>query len=178
MTPADAAEPAKDRRTEERQGERLASLKEGVQEPKPIVPGPKTADIPRSSVTIDDVIEHEGVQAFIALADKHLGEIGYTEHGFRHAGLVSKIAYNVLHRLGFDELWSNDHFLPLAAGTDGLDAHQTAGQLALEDARACAKRLRAGVQLLARHRFQVLVHDTSLPSRGAAGSSAKTNCRV
>ena len=24
-------------------------------------------------------------------------------------------------RLGFDELWSNDHFLPLAAGTDGAD---------------------------------------------------------
>src|SRR4029078_8374676 len=23
--------------------------------------------------------------------------------------------------LGFDELWSNDHFLPLAAGTDGAD---------------------------------------------------------
>jgi uncharacterized protein len=106
MKSADAAEPAKDRRTETGQGERLAALKEGAQEPKPVVPGPKTADIPLSSVTIDDVIEHEGIQAYIALADKHLGEIGYTEHGFRHAGLVSKIAYNVLHRLGFDERYA------------------------------------------------------------------------
>lgn len=56
-----------------------------------------------SSVTLDDVRAHEAVQTFISLADRYLGEIGYTEHGFRHAGLVSKIAYNVLHRLDFDE---------------------------------------------------------------------------
>ncbi|MDQ3986533.1 MAG: HD domain-containing protein [Actinomycetota bacterium] len=56
-----------------------------------------------SSVSIADVERHEAVQTFIALADKNMGEIGYTEHGFRHAGLVSKIAYNVLHRLGFDD---------------------------------------------------------------------------
>jgi metal-dependent HD superfamily phosphatase/phosphodiesterase len=43
------------------------------------------------------------VQTFIALADRYLGELGYTEHGFRHAGLVSKIAFNVLHRLDFDD---------------------------------------------------------------------------
>lgn len=43
------------------------------------------------------------MQTFIALADRYLGEIGFTEHGFRHAGLVSKIAYNVMHRLGFDD---------------------------------------------------------------------------
>ena len=29
--------------------------------------------------------------------------MGYTEHGFRHAHLVGKIAYQVLHRLGFSE---------------------------------------------------------------------------
>lgn len=71
---------------------------------KPIVPStePEPLD-PDPSVTLADVQEHEGVKTFIALADRYLGEIGYTEHGFRHAGLVSKIAFNVLHRLGFDD---------------------------------------------------------------------------
>ena len=64
--------------------------------------GPEPLD-PDSSVTLDVVKAHEGVQTFISLADRYLGEIGYTEHGFRHAGLVSKISYNVLHRLGYDE---------------------------------------------------------------------------
>ena len=57
----------------------------------------------QSRVALADVQANEGVKTFIALADQYLGEIGYTEHGFRHAGLVAKIAYNVLHRLGFDE---------------------------------------------------------------------------
>ncbi|MBA3432331.1 MAG: phosphohydrolase [Actinobacteria bacterium] len=54
-------------------------------------------------MTLGDVQSHEGVQTFIALADRYLGELGYTEHGFRHANLVAKIAYNVLHRLGFED---------------------------------------------------------------------------
>ena len=58
---------------------------------------------PTSEVTLDVVKAHEGVQTFISLADRYLGEIGYTEHGFRHAGLVANISYNVLHRLGFDD---------------------------------------------------------------------------
>ncbi|MGI8406889.1 MAG: phosphohydrolase [Actinomycetota bacterium] len=58
---------------------------------------------PGSPVGLDQVKAHEGVQTFISLADRYLGEMGYTEHGFRHAGLVAKISYNVLHRLGFDE---------------------------------------------------------------------------
>lgn len=66
----------------------------------PAAEEPATRD---SGITIADVQEHEGVKTFIALADRYLGEMGYTEHGFRHAGLVSKIAYNVLHRLDFDD---------------------------------------------------------------------------
>jgi metal-dependent HD superfamily phosphatase/phosphodiesterase len=58
---------------------------------------------PTPTVTLADVEAHEGVRTFISLADRYLGEIGYTEHGFRHAGLVSKIAFNVLHRLDFDD---------------------------------------------------------------------------
>ena len=59
--------------------------------------------VPASQVKLADVQSHEGVQTFIALADRYLGEIGYTEHGFRHATLVGKIAFNVLHRLAYDE---------------------------------------------------------------------------
>jgi metal-dependent HD superfamily phosphatase/phosphodiesterase len=70
----------------------------------PIVPAPTPEPVdPASPVTLDVVKSHEGVQTFITLADRYLGEIGYTEHGFRHAGLVASISYNVLHRLGFDD---------------------------------------------------------------------------
>jgi metal-dependent HD superfamily phosphatase/phosphodiesterase len=65
-------------------------------------PTPEPLDNP-SGVGLADVEAHEGVRTFISLADRYLGEIGYTEHGFRHAGLVSKISYNVMHRLGYDD---------------------------------------------------------------------------
>ena len=41
------------------------------------------------------------VDAFIRRASQNLEEMGYTEHGFRHVGLVSNIAHNVLSRLGY-----------------------------------------------------------------------------
>jgi metal-dependent HD superfamily phosphatase/phosphodiesterase len=89
--PAGSAEPA-DR------------LTPSAKEAKPVRPAPEAQVVaPVSSITLADVQSHEGVQTFIALADRYLGEIGYTEHGFRHAGLVARIAYNVLGRLGYDE---------------------------------------------------------------------------
>lgn len=45
----------------------------------------------------------ETVSAFIKLADQFLGQLGFTEHGFRHANLVGRIAHNVLHHLGADD---------------------------------------------------------------------------
>jgi metal-dependent HD superfamily phosphatase/phosphodiesterase len=95
MTPS-AAEP---------QGpEDLESLAIPAKETRPIepAPGPEPIDV-AAAVGLTEVQEHEGVKTFISLADRYLGEIGYTEHGFRHAGLVAKISYNVLHRLGFDD---------------------------------------------------------------------------
>jgi metal-dependent HD superfamily phosphatase/phosphodiesterase len=47
--------------------------------------------------------QDEVVSAFIKLADQSLEQLGFTEHGFRHANLVGRIAYNVLHHLGRDE---------------------------------------------------------------------------
>jgi uncharacterized protein len=43
------------------------------------------------------------ISAFIKLSDQFLGAQGFTEHGFRHANLVGRIAHNVLHHLGADE---------------------------------------------------------------------------
>jgi metal-dependent HD superfamily phosphatase/phosphodiesterase len=43
------------------------------------------------------------VTAFIQKADEHLEAMGFTEHGFRHVGLVSNISQNVLARLGYPE---------------------------------------------------------------------------
>ncbi len=76
----------------------------GLEEARPAAPSNAPEPVePRSPVTLDAVREHDGVQTFIGLADKYLGHIGYTEHGFRHAGLVSNIAFNVLSRLGFED---------------------------------------------------------------------------
>jgi metal-dependent HD superfamily phosphatase/phosphodiesterase len=92
VTPAGAAEP-----------ERLEGLGRS-KNTRPVEPARTPEPVEEaSSVTLADVEAHEGVQTFIGLADRYLGELGYTEHGFRHAGLVSKIAYNVLHRLGHDD---------------------------------------------------------------------------
>src|SRR3712207_5275925 len=56
----------------------------------------------RSSVTLDAVKADAEVQAFIRNANQNLGVLGYTEHGFRHVGLVANIARNILKRMGFD----------------------------------------------------------------------------
>ncbi len=47
--------------------------------------------------------QDEVVAAFIKLSDQFLGSLGFTEHGFRHANLVGRIAHNVLHHLGADD---------------------------------------------------------------------------
>ncbi|MDH4223128.1 MAG: HD domain-containing protein [candidate division Zixibacteria bacterium] len=50
-------------------------------------------------VTIDTLKQNERVDALITKADQLLGEIGYTEHGQRHASLSANIAYNIMIRL-------------------------------------------------------------------------------
>jgi metal-dependent HD superfamily phosphatase/phosphodiesterase len=52
---------------------------------------------------LEDLQTDETISAFIKLADQNLGQLGFTEHGFRHANLVGRIAHNVLHHLGADE---------------------------------------------------------------------------
>ncbi len=66
---------------------------------------PETAaadDRSQSSLSFETVRSDAEVQAFIAQANRSLGVLGFTEHGFRHVGLVASIARNVMRRLGFD----------------------------------------------------------------------------
>src|SRR6266540_2249985 len=51
---------------------------------------------------LDQVAGNHVIQTYIALADQFTGQLGFTEHGFRHANLVGHIAYNILSRLGFE----------------------------------------------------------------------------
>jgi hypothetical protein len=67
--------------------------------PAPTPPGP--ADL--ATVTLEDVQGNEELSLYIASADRVMEAMGYTEHGFRHANLVAKIAFQVLSRLGFTE---------------------------------------------------------------------------
>ena len=53
--------------------------------------------------TLARIKQDQVVAAFIAKGDEHLGAMGYTEHGFRHANLVSNINRNILERLSFSD---------------------------------------------------------------------------
>jgi uncharacterized protein len=57
-----------------------------------------------SHVDVLDRLQRDPVvSSFLKLADQFLAAQGFTEHGFRHANLVGRIAYNVLHHLGADD---------------------------------------------------------------------------
>jgi len=55
------------------------------------------------TITLEMVQANEELNLYIASADRVMEAMGFTEHGFRHANLVGKIAYQVLSRLGFGE---------------------------------------------------------------------------
>lgn len=60
------------------------------------------ADRTDASLSLETVRADAEVQAFIRQANKNLGVLGFTEHGFRHVGLVANIARNVLRLLDYD----------------------------------------------------------------------------
>jgi hypothetical protein len=51
-------------------------------------------------VTLEEIQQEPAISTFIASADRVMEGLGYTEHGYRHANLTSRIAYNVMARLG------------------------------------------------------------------------------
>ncbi|MGZ4124859.1 MAG: phosphohydrolase [Actinomycetota bacterium] len=77
---------------------------ETVVEPAPQPASPPPAE---PSITLEVVQHNEELSSFIAAADRVMEALGYTEHGFRHANLTARIAFNVLTRAGFDEHTAN-----------------------------------------------------------------------
>jgi len=58
-------------------------------------------------VTLEDIQQDPTLSMFVASADRVMQGLGFTEHGFRHANLCGRIAFNVLTRLDFDEGTAN-----------------------------------------------------------------------
>ena len=54
-------------------------------------------------MTLEDVKNDEEINVLIDMAEKQLIEIGYTEHGRRHVGIVSQRAGDILIRLGYSK---------------------------------------------------------------------------
>lgn len=70
-----------------------------TQVPDELTPEPASVS---ESPAFEDVREDGEIQALIRHANKNLGVLGFTEHGFRHVGLVANIARNILGRLGYE----------------------------------------------------------------------------
>ncbi|MHB1000437.1 MAG: HD domain-containing protein [Armatimonadota bacterium] len=53
-----------------------------------------------SEITLRDVKRDERVKTYIEMANAQMVAIGYTEHGFRHAGIVAGVAQGIPRQLG------------------------------------------------------------------------------
>lgn len=86
-----------------------------------------------SPVSLDTVRDDQEVQSFIRQANKNLGVLGFTEHGFRHVGLVANISRNVLRLLGYDsrhqELAAIAGYLHDIGNVISRHGHATSGAL-------------------------------------------------
>ena len=80
----------------------VASDTTPVPAPLPAEP-PAPAGVDAATVTLEDVQANEELSRFIASADRVMDAMSFTEHGFRHANLVARIAFQVLSRLNYGE---------------------------------------------------------------------------
>ena len=91
----------------------------------------------REPVTIERVKEHPDVHSLIKAADAAMEAQGYTEHGFRHVGLVSRIAQNILLRLDRSErqaeLAAIAGYLHDIGNTINRHDHATSGAILAKD---------------------------------------------
>ena len=55
-----------------------------------------------SEVTLRDVRRDPRVKTYIQKANEQMAAVGYTEHGFRHAGIVAGVARGIPRQLGLD----------------------------------------------------------------------------
>lgn len=54
-------------------------------------------------ITLQEIKKNSEVKHLLRFAARQLTEIGYTEHSFRHVGLVAKMAGNILLEMGYSE---------------------------------------------------------------------------
>jgi len=54
-------------------------------------------------IKIQDIRKNDEVKNFLRVAEMQLAAQGFTEHSFRHVGLVSKMAGSILEKLDFDK---------------------------------------------------------------------------
>ena len=54
-------------------------------------------------ITLEEVIKNPEVHAFVEASQKQLEALGYTEHSYRHIGIVSKRTGEILTKLGYSE---------------------------------------------------------------------------
>lgn len=54
-------------------------------------------------LTYDDIRHNHEINALIEAGNNALGVLGFTDHGYGHAGLTSKVAGDILVSLGYDE---------------------------------------------------------------------------
>lgn len=54
-------------------------------------------------ITYEQIKANEEIKEYIRQADKTMSAMGYTEHGFAHAGKVSTIARDILLTMGFSQ---------------------------------------------------------------------------
>ncbi len=52
-------------------------------------------------VTLDEIKKDQVIDTCIRKGNEYLGVMGFTEHGYRHINLISRIARNILERLNF-----------------------------------------------------------------------------
>lgn len=67
---------------------RVAEQQEGIME--------------RQIITLDHIRRDDDVRTYISKANEQMNALGYTEHGFRHAGIVAETAGRIPRELGFD----------------------------------------------------------------------------
>ncbi len=56
-----------------------------------------------AKITLEDLKNNAEIKALFEVADKQLVAMGYTEHSFRHVGLVSSVAGDIMTKLGYGE---------------------------------------------------------------------------
>ncbi len=97
------------------------------------------------AVTLEELQQDRDFSAFIVSADRAMEGLGYTEHGFRHANLTARIAWNVMSRLGFEQrmadLGAISAYLHDIGNLVSRDAHGQVGALLAYD--VLKERMRA-----------------------------------